>query len=178
MREPSERLIGEAEASLETAAEPSVAPQGDLRVLLVNGPNLNLLGQRDPQMYGAMTLPEIEEQVRRRALEMEVEVRCFQSNNEGEIIDFIQAEAPAATGIIINPGALSHYSLALRDALEAVDRPTIEVHISQIHQREEFRRRTVTGEVADAIVAGFGWQGYLIALDAMFSVPVTRKRRK
>ncbi|MDO8615688.1 MAG: type II 3-dehydroquinate dehydratase [Dehalococcoidia bacterium] len=173
-RGPSARLVDEIEEQLETAP----VPQGDLKVLLINGPNLNLLGRRQPEIYGSMTLAQIEEQVRRRAVEMEVEVRCFQSNNEGEIIDFLQAEGPSATGVIINPGALTHYSLALRDALEAIDRPTIEVHISNIHQREEFRRRSVTGEMADAVIAGFGWQGYLIALEALFSVPVTRKRRQ
>ena len=175
---PSERLVEEIEEQLETAPAPKPVPEGDLKVLLVNGPNLNLLGQRQPEIYGSMTLERIEEQVRQRAMEMEVEVRCFQSNNEGDIIDFLQEEAPGASGIIINPGALTHYSLALRDALEAIDRPTIEVHISNIHQREEFRRRSVTGEMADAVIAGFGWQGYLIALEALFSVPVTRKRRQ
>jgi 3-dehydroquinate dehydratase-2 len=175
---PSQRLIEQIEEQLEAAPARQPDAGGDLRVLLINGPNLNMLGSRQPEIYGSMTLAEIEEHVRQRAAEMEVEVRCFQSNNEGEIIDFIQAEGPSATGIIINPGALTHYSLALRDTIEAVDKPTIEVHISNIHQREEFRRRTVTGEMADAVIAGFGWHGYLIALDAMFSVPVTRKPRK
>jgi len=155
----------------EAAAEP------ELKVLLVNGPNLNLLGQRQPEIYGSMTLTEIEEKVAKRARELEVELVCLQSNDEGAIIDFIQKEGKNATGMIINPGALTHYSLALRDVIEAVDKPTIEVHISNIHAREEFRHRTVTGEVADAVIAGLGWHGYLIALEAMFTIPVTRKRR-
>ena len=155
-----------------TSAEP------DLKVLLVNGPNLNLLGQRQPEIYGSMTLNDIEEKVAKRAREMEVELVCIQSNDEGELIDFIQKEAKNATGIIINPGALTHYSLALRDVIEAIDKPTIEVHISNIHAREEFRHRTVTGVVADAVIAGLGWHGYLIALEAMFTIPVTRKRHK
>ncbi len=163
----------------ETAPAPrsEAIEQPQLKALVINGPNLNLLGEREPEIYGSMTLKEIEERIARRARELEVEVLCFQSNNEGEIINFIQAEAKAATGIIINPGALTHYSLALRDVLEAVDKPTIEVHISNIHSREEFRHKTVTGEVADAVIAGFGWHGYLIALEAMFTIPITRKRR-
>ena len=164
---PQTRPVEQTEA----AAEP------ELKVLLVNGPNLNLLGQRQPEIYGSMTLKEIEEKVAKRALELEVELVCLQSNDEGAIIDFIQKEGKNATGMIINPGALTHYSLALRDVIEAVDKPTIEVHISNIHAREEFRHRTVTGEVADAVIAGLGWHGYLIALEAMFTIPVTRKRR-
>lgn len=162
----------------ETSPEPESASQPELKVLLINGPNLNLLGQRQPEIYGSTTLKEIEERVQKRALELEVEVRCFQSNEEGAIINFIQTEGKTATGIILNPGALTHYSLAVRDALEALDKPTIEVHITNIHAREEFRHRTVTGEVADAIIAGLGWQGYLIALEAMFTIPVTRKRKQ
>ena len=164
---PQTRPVEQTEA----AAEP------ELKVLLVNGPNLNLLGQRQPEIYGSMTLKEIEEKVAKRAMELEVELVCLQSNDEGAIIDFIQKEGKNATGMIINPGALTHYSLVLRDVIEAVDKPTIEVHISNIHAREEFRHRTVTGEVADAVIAGLGWHGYLIALEAMFTIPVTRKRR-
>lgn len=157
--------------------QPVADVEPELKVLLVNGPNLNMLGQRQPEIYGSMTLAEIEEKVAKRARELEVEVVCFQSNDEGEIISFIQKEGKNATGIIINGGALTHYSLALRDVIEAVDKPTIEVHISNIHAREEFRHRTVTGEVADAVIAGLGWHGYLIALEAMFTIPVKRKRR-
>lgn len=185
MQEPTkprpEPVTEAAEAVLERAqaeAETQPISEGALRVLLVNGPNLNLLGMRDPEIYGTTTLKDIEERVTKRAREMEVEVRCFQSNVEGQIIDFLQAEAPAASGIIINPGALSHYSLALRDALEALNKPTIEVHLSQIHMREEFRRKTVTGEMADAVIAGLGWHGYIVALEAMFNIPLTRKRRQ
>ncbi len=162
----------------QTSIEAEAAPQAELKVLLVNGPNLNLLGHRQPDIYGSTTLKEIEERVQKRARELEVDVLCFQSNDEGEIISFIQKEGKNAAGIIINGGALSHYSLALRDALEAVDRPTIEVHITNIHAREEFRHRTVTGEVADAVIAGLGWHGYLIALEALFAIPVTRKRKQ
>ncbi len=186
MREVREPIPGAAEAveeaqqqleQLQTQPQPDAVVQPDLKVLLVNGPNLNLLGSRQPEIYGSMTFKEIEERVAKRAMELEVEVLCFQSNHEGEIIDFIQREAPTATGIIINPGALSHYSLALRDVLEAVNRPTIEVHVSNIHSREQFRRRTVTGQMADAVITGLGWHGYLIALEALLTIPVTRKER-
>ncbi len=175
MTESVERVL---EQIAQTQTQEASGDHVELKVLLINGPNLNLLGKRQPEIYGSTTLKEIEERVAKRAKEMEVDLRCFQSNDEGEIINFIQAEGPTATGIIMNPGALTHYSFALRDVIEAVDRPTIEVHISNIHSREEFRRRTVTGEVADAVVAGLGWHGYLIALEALFTIPVTRKPQR
>ena len=176
--EPGELIAEEVERLVQTETRPETVDESELKVLLVNGPNLNLLGQRQPEIYGATTLRDIEEKVTKRARELEVDVRCFQSNHEGAIVDFLQAEGPTAAGIIINPGALTHYSYTLRDALEAIDKPTIEVHITNIHGREWFRRRTITGDAADAVIAGLGWHGYVIALEALFAIPVTRKRHK
>ena len=175
---PSSLVAQEVERIVETQTLPTAADEGDLKVLVVNGPNLNLLGTRQPEIYGSTTLKDIEEKVTKRARELEVDVRCFQSNHEGAIVDFLQKEGPTASGIIINPGALTHYSYTLRDALEAIDRPTIEVHITNIHGREQFRRRTVTGDAADAVIAGLGAHGYIVALEALFTIPITRKRKQ
>jgi 3-dehydroquinate dehydratase-2 len=138
-----------------------------MRILLINGPNLNTLGTREPEVYGKTTLPEIEARVRERAGALNVELRAFQSNSEGAIIDFIQSEASGAGGIIINPGALTHYSLALRDAIAASGLPAIEVHISNIYGREHFRRRSVTAASCKGIIAGLGWRGYVAALETL-----------
>ncbi len=146
-----------------------------MRILLINGPNLNLLGSRDPEIYGRDTLDEIVGRVSERARALNAEVRAFQSNHEGAIIDYVQAESPGADGIIINPGALTHYSLSLRDALAACRLPIIEVHISNIYTREAFRRRSVTAEVSTGLIAGLGWRGYLLALEALVELVKARK---
>jgi 3-dehydroquinate dehydratase-2 len=139
-------------------------------ILLVNGPNLNLLGSRQPEIYGRMTLRDIEDKVRERAAELGVAVEAFQANGEGDIISFLQENGPRADGVIANPGALTHYSLGLRDAFESIQKPFIEVHISNIHAREEFRHHSVLADIAVGQVAGLGWRGYIAALDALVGI--------
>ena len=128
-----------------------------------------MLGQRDPTHYGTITLPEIEEKVKTRAIELGVNVEFFQANGEGELIDYLQKNAPESQGVIINPGGYTHYSLAIRDSLENFRVPIIEVHISNIFGREEFRRHSVTAEMAHGVIAGLGWNGYIIALEYLAS---------
>ena len=141
-----------------------------MRILLVNGPNLNTLGTRQPGIYGRVTLPQIEAAVLERARELGVEVRCFQSNHEGAIVDWLQAERGEADAIIVNAGALTHYGLSLRDALADTGLPVYEVHISNIHAREEFRHHSVIAPMARAQVAGLGWRGYLVTLEAVVAL--------
>ncbi len=134
------------------------------KILLVNGPNLNLLGKRNPEIYGTTTLPEIVDRLTQAARVAGYELLAFQSNHEGAIIDFLHKEAPSANGLIINPGALGHYSYSLRDAIEAVAIKSIEVHISNVHAREEFRRQLVLTPVCVEQIVGQGVEGYFVAL--------------
>lgn len=134
-------------------------------ILLVNGPNLNLLGEREPSVYGRTSLREIEEMVRHAAAGWKVQVLAFQSNHEGEIIDFIHEHRKRARGIILNPGALTHTSYALHDCLKAVDLPAIEVHLTNVHAREEFRRTSVVAPACSGQIAGLGIRGYLLAAE-------------
>ena len=138
-----------------------------MRILVVNGPNLNRLGKRDPAQYGTTTLADIEAAISSRASELSTDVSFFQSNHEGAIIDFLQAESENSDGIIINPGALTHYGLSLRDALADTALPIIEVHLSNIHAREQFRSVSVIAPIARGQIAGQGWRGYLAALDLL-----------
>ncbi|HIF12426.1 MAG TPA: type II 3-dehydroquinate dehydratase [Dehalococcoidia bacterium] len=137
------------------------------KILVINGPNLNNLGRRDPGQYGSMTLPEIEAAITDRAKELGVEVQFFQSNYEGAIVDFLQENAGRADGIVINPAALTGVGYSLGDALRDALLPLIEVHLSNIHAREEFRRHSVVAPIAVGQVAGLGWRGYLYALEHM-----------
>jgi len=135
-------------------------------ILLVNGPNLNLLGDREPDVYGVVALAEIEQQVTIAAQRQGFQVRCFQANGEGQIIDFIQNHRTAA-GLIINPGAYTHYSYAIRDCIQAVKIPAVEIHLSRIYQREPFRHHSVIAPVCIGQISGFGAFGYLLALQGL-----------
>ena len=141
-----------------------------MRILLINGPNLNLLGTRQPEIYGTTTLADIEAAVTERAARLGAEVRCFQSNHEGALIDFLQAEAGGADGVIINAGAFGHYSLALRDAFVATRLPVVDVHISNVYAREPFRHTSVIADIALGQVSGLGWRGYLAATEALIEI--------
>jgi 3-dehydroquinate dehydratase-2 len=134
------------------------------RILVLNGPNLNLLGERDPGHYGTTTLEELNRDISSLAAELGVEVVFFQSNHEGDLIDRIQDERNSSQGLIINPGALTHYSYAIRDAIEAAGLPAVEVHLSDIRAREEWRRTSVIEPVVWLSVVGKGPGGYLEAL--------------
>lgn len=139
------------------------------RILVLNGPNLNLLGEREPTHYGTKTLDEINEELTGKASELGVELVLYQSNHEGDLIDKIHSERKRCGGIIINPGALTHYSYAVRDALEAVALPFVEVHLSDITRREKWRRESVISPVAWRVVIGRGWIGYIEALEELVS---------
>jgi len=134
------------------------------QIHILNGPNLNLLGQREPEIYGHTTLADIERDCTALAQELGLDIRFAQSNHEGQIVDWVQAARGTAAGIIINPAALTHTSIAVLDALNTFDGPVIELHISQVHKREAFRHHSYVSLRADAVMAGFGVHGYTLAL--------------
>jgi 3-dehydroquinate dehydratase-2 len=141
-----------------------------LKLAVVNGPNLNALGSREPAIYGVRTLAEIERLLTDEARKRGCELESFQSNSEGAMIDFIQARAAEIDGIIINPGALTHYGLSLRDALAGLKIPVIEVHLSNIYAREAWRATSVTAPVVAGQISGLGWRGYVYALEALMDI--------
>jgi 3-dehydroquinate dehydratase-2 len=136
-----------------------------MKVLVLNGPNLGTLGRREPAVYGTQTLADLEKLLDERARELGFDLSCLQSNHEGQLIDWIEKEGAASDAIIINPGALSHYSLALADALRGSGKPVVEVHISNVFAREPERQRMVTAAAAKGVISGLGFEGYLAALD-------------
>ena len=141
-----------------------------MKLLLLQGVNLNTLGTRQPEIYGSMTLEEINARAKEHAKGLGVELVAYQTNIEGELVNFIQREAPRADGILINPGAWTHYSIALRDALAGAGKPFVEVHLSNVYAREPFRQRSVLSSVAKGVVSGLGWRGYVAALDALVGI--------
>ena len=141
-----------------------------MRILVVNGPNLNLLGTREPQVYGTTTLAAIEARLEQVAADLGVQADFFQSNHEGALIDAIQGAAGRYQGLLLNPGAYTHTSLALRDCLAGVALPAVEVHLSNLHRRESFRRRSFTAEAAVGVVQGFGPLSYELGLRALVRI--------
>jgi len=148
-----------------------------MKILVIHGPNLNMLGKREKSIYGEKTLDEINASLKKEAQVLNVEMVTFQSNHEGALIDFIQEQADSAQGIIINPGALTHYGYSLLDALVDSKLPVIEVHLSDIYHREEWRAKSVIATIAEEQIIGLGWKGYINALQVLAGKLKTKPSR-
>ena len=141
-----------------------------MKFLVINGPNLNLLGKREPEYYGALSLPEINEKIKQWAKENSCETVCIQTNSEEELINSIHDADDSFSGIVINPAAFTHYSFAVMDALRAISIPVVEVHISNIYRREGFRTKSVTASAATGVISGFGYYSYILGLEALYKL--------
>lgn len=148
-----------------------------VRILVVHGPNLNLLGIREPEVYGRVTLPEIDRALEALGAELGATIECFQSNHEGAIIDALQASRGRCQAVVINPGAYTHYSIAVRDAIAALDVPAVEVHLSNTHKREPFRKVSVVSPVVTGTIAGFGVDSYYLGLRAAVRLAHTHQEK-
>ncbi len=149
-----------------------------ITIHVLNGPNLNLLGRREPQIYGSLTLADIERQVREKAVALGASVTFRQSNHEGQLVDWIQEAGAQGAGVVINAGAYTHTSVALRDAISGSGAPTVEVHISNVHARESFRHRSLMAPVALGVICGFGPMSYLLGLEAVHHALAERARQE
>mgnify|MGYP001191047880 CR=1 FL=1 len=144
-----------------------------MKIQVIHGPNLNKLGSREPDIYGTQTYDSINQDLYAFAQSSEISLDCFQSNSEGDLIDKIQVSGDSVDGIVINPGAYTHYSIALRDALAAVNIPVIEVHLSNIYQRDDFRKKSITAEVCHGVISGFGINSYFLAIQQLLIIHQT-----
>lgn len=148
-----------------------------MKILVIHGPNLNMLGKREESIYGEKTLQQIDALLKKEARALGADVVTFQSNHEGALVDFVQEQADSARGIIINPGALTHYGFSLLDALVDSKLPVIEVHLSNIYQREDWRAKSIIAPVAQGQISGLGWRGYVAALQILIGKPKGRPSR-